>query len=54
MEATKMPYAAAMKHYFGLHPGQTLGQFMVELRALSDEEKAWFRDNLSQVGYLVT
>lgn len=54
----QMSFAAAMKDYFGYRPmadGQTgnAASFMAELRALSDDDKAWFRAELPKVGYEV-
>lgn len=31
--------AAALRQYFGLHPGQTLSEFMTEIKALTPEAK---------------
>lgn len=50
----KMSYAAAMRDYFGFLPGQSVGGFMSELKALTDEDKVWFRENLPKVGYEIT
>jgi hypothetical protein len=55
MTTTKqMTFAAAMKDYFGYHPGTGAPQFMAELKALSPEDKLWFRENLPTVGYAIT
>lgn len=35
-----LTFAAACKHYFGLHPGQTLQEFTAELKKLTPEDKA--------------
>lgn len=50
----QMTFAAAMKDYFGFHPNQTISGFMQELKALTDEDKKWFRANLPSVGYEIT
>lgn len=54
----KMPFAAAMKDYFSARKkddgSNDLIGFMNELKALTDADKAWFRDNLSSVGYEIT
>ena len=47
----QMPFAAAMKDYFGFKPGQTLTEFALELRALNPADKEWFKTNLATVGY---
>lgn len=45
-----MAFAGAMKQFFGLLPGQSIGQFAAELRALSVEEKAEFHRMLNDAG----
>ena len=52
--AKQATFAAAMKEFFGLKPGQSLQGFAAELKALSDEEKAFFRAGLEQNGYQIT
>ena len=47
----QMTFAAAMRDYFGFQPNTGVSQFMVELKALTDEDKKWFRENLPKVGY---
>jgi hypothetical protein len=52
MAVKKMTFAAAMKDYFGFREGHaTVGGFMAELRALTDEDKAELRKLLPTVGY---
>lgn len=46
-------FAAAMKDYFGYLPGQDMRGFMEELRALTPEDRAYFRDGLKSVGYQI-
>lgn len=41
-EATKVSRTKLMKDFFGLLPGQTTVQFAAEIKALSEEERAWF------------
>ena len=45
--------AKAMMQYFGRLPGQTLGDFMAELRALDASDRAYFTAGLIQNGYNV-
>ena len=40
----------AMLDYFGTN-GKDNMAFMKEMKALTDEDKAWFRANLPSVGY---
>lgn len=47
----QMSFAAAMKDYFGYLPNGNAASFMQELRALNEEDRKWFRDNLPKVGY---
>lgn len=49
--AKKMSLTAALKDYFGYKEGQNAMGFMQELKALTAEDKAWFRTNLPSVGY---
>lgn len=49
----KMTFVTAMKDYFGARTG-TDGSpmaFLQEMKALTDEDKKWFRENLPKVGY---
>ncbi len=50
----KMTFMVAMRDYFGMKPGQKLMEFMAEIKALSADERAWFKANLGTVGYEVT
>jgi uncharacterized protein (DUF2461 family) len=54
MSVKKMSFAAAMKDYFGPKPGDNSMGFLQELKALTSEDKAWFRENLPLVGYEIT
>lgn len=50
----KMQFTAAMKDFFGFKEGQGLKDFHAEIKALSDDEKQWFRVNLEATGdYLI-
>jgi len=46
-----LSFVEAMRDYFGLKEGQTLSDFYQELKALSTEDRAWFRQELPKVGY---
>ena len=46
----KMSFVTAMLDYFGKN-GKDSGAFMLEMKALSDDDKKWFRANLPSVGY---
>lgn len=49
-EQKKMSYAQAMLDFFGKNGKDTAG-FMVEMKALTDADKLWFRQQLAMVGY---
>ena len=55
MTASKsLTFPAAMKDFFGLRSGQTLQDFMAEIRALDQSDRAYFKKGLEQNGYIVT
>jgi len=47
----KIGLMAALLKYFGKKPGQSNTEFMVEMRQLTYEDKAYFRTELRTVGY---
>jgi len=47
----RMTFVQAMKDYFGLRPEQTPTGFMHEMKALTSEDREWFKANLPKVGY---
>lgn len=51
MERKRQSFAMAMKKYFGLLSGQSLSDFVLELKALSYEEKMDFAVGLRSVGF---
>lgn len=44
-------YPQAVMDYFGKKPDETTQEFMGELKALSDSDKADFRFMLKEIGY---
>lgn len=42
-------FAAAAQAFFGRLPGQTLGEFASELKALRPEQREWYATELSKV-----
>lgn len=50
----KMSFVSAMKDYFGIKPGDNSMGFLQEMKALTAEDKTWFRENLPKVGYEIT
>lgn len=43
-------FSVACKEFFGFQPGQTLSEFMVELRALTEEDRAYFIREFEKAG----
>ena len=48
-----MSFAMAMKDFFGYREGSTMKDFMAELKALDDADRAYFKAGLIQNGYNV-
>jgi len=46
-----MTFLSAMREYFGMKASQTAMEFMQEIKALTSEERDWFKVNLATVGY---
>jgi hypothetical protein len=42
---------AALREYFGFRPGEGLGDFSKEIKALAPADKAYFEVELGKVGY---
>lgn len=49
----KMTFIAAMKDYFGMKSGQAPMDFLKEVKALTDEDRVYFRNLLPSVGYQI-
>ena len=49
-----MSLVVACKHFFGFKHGQTMSEFMNEIRELNDAEKAEFKRLLQGIGYTIT
>jgi len=47
----EMSLIAALKDYFGFKPGQTMTEFMAEIRELTQEDRDWFKREFVKVGY---
>ncbi len=45
----RMTFVAAIKDYFGPHPDDV--PLLNELKALTSEDRTWFKENLKTVGY---
>lgn len=49
----EMSFAVAMKHFFGFREGERTAEFMLELKALTDKDRADFKDMLEGAGYVI-
>ena len=53
----EMTFVAAMRDFFGLQPGQTATQFMLEMKAAcgaaNDPRRQFFIDGLQANGYTI-
>jgi len=50
-ENTASSLPAAIMHYFGKKPNQTTAEFLAELKALTDQDRADLREMLKAEGY---
>lgn len=48
-----MALIAAAKHFFGMKPGQSLGDFMQEWKQLSPADQKEIQAGLEQNGYVI-
>ena len=46
-------FIGQVRAYFGMKPGQTLSDFGKEIKSLSEADKAWFTQALTDAGYPV-
>ena len=49
----ELSFPIAMKEFFGYRPGTGLKEFQEEIKALSPNDKAFFRAGLLQNGFLL-
>lgn len=47
-------FAKACKEYFGFKPGQSLPEFMTELKELDQKDREYFKREFVKVGYEIT
>lgn len=45
--------SAALKAFFGTKPGQSLTDFMAEVKELTPEDRAYFTTHLAAAGYVI-
>jgi hypothetical protein len=48
----QLSFVSAMLDYFGKN-GKDSQAFMLEMKALTPDDRQWFRDNLPSVGYQI-
>jgi hypothetical protein len=46
----QMTFTKALKEYFGFKPGQNLTEFMGEIKALTIEDREYFKREFAKVG----
>jgi hypothetical protein len=49
-----MSLIVAIKDYFGFKPGQSMHEFMQEVKELTAEDRAYFAREFVKVGYQIT
>lgn len=47
-------FTKAVKEYFGYKPGQNLAGFMDEIKALTHDDREYFKREFVKVGYEIT
>jgi hypothetical protein len=47
-------FAVACREYFGFHEGQTLQGFMLELKALTPDDRVYFKNEFAKIGIIVS
>lgn len=50
----QMTFTAALVDFFGKQPGQSVGEFMQEIKALTQEDRAYFKREFVKVGIEIT
>ena len=49
----EMSFTGACRHYFGLRDGQSLSDFMLKVKRLTDADKLEIRAGLEALGYKI-
>lgn len=50
----EMTMALALKTFFGFKPGQSMTEFMQELKELTQEDREYFKREFVKVGIAIT
>ena len=50
----KQTFATAMRKFFGALPGESLQDFMAELKKLDEDDRAYFRAEFLKIGIEIT
>ncbi len=53
-EAKKATFIQAIREVFGLKAGQTVSGFAAELKALTPEDRVYFKNHFRSAGYEIT
>lgn len=54
METKYMSFIAACKDYFGMKEGQTLSDFMTEIKALTTQDREDLKKEFARIGYQIS
>jgi hypothetical protein len=49
-----MGFIAACKDYFGFKPSQTMQEFAAEIKALTEDDREYFKREFAKVGYTIS
>lgn len=49
----QMTFTKAIVEFFGKKPGQTLPEFMQEIKALTPADRAYFKAEFAKIGYVI-
>jgi hypothetical protein len=47
----QVTFTKAIVEFFGKKPGQSTGDFMAEIKALDDKDRAYFKAEFAKIGY---
>lgn len=51
---TQKTFVTALKDFFGYKPGQTAMEFVAEVKALSPDDRAYFKAEFAKIGIEIT
>lgn len=47
----QMTFTKAINEFFGKKPGQSISEFMLEIKALTPEDRDYFKREFAKIGY---